>query len=65
MKQSDTLHRSDIKTGKSRCALYTHIGDNETMTLIGKRKLYWLKKFSSRGGKLKKQYTSTHLIMEP
>ena len=29
MKQRDTLHRSDIKTGKTRCALYTHMKNNK------------------------------------
>ena len=29
MKQRDTLHRSDIRTGKTRCALYTHIKNNK------------------------------------
>ena len=28
MKQRDPLHKSEIKTGKSRCALYTHIKNN-------------------------------------
>ena len=29
MKQRDTLHRSDIKTGKTRCAMYTHMKNNK------------------------------------
>ena len=29
MKQRDTLHRSDIRTGKTRCALYTHMKNNK------------------------------------
>ena len=28
LKQKDMLHKSDTKTGKTRCALYTHISNN-------------------------------------
>jgi len=68
MKQRDTLHnyfKSDIKTGKSSSALYTHIRDNKDHEIDWEKKVILDKEFHLRKEKLKKQYTSTHLIMEP
>ena len=42
MKQRDTLHnyfKLDIKTGKSRCALYTHIRDNKDHEIDWEKKV--------------------------
>ena len=38
MKQRDILHQSDIKTKKTRCALYTHIEENKGHTIDWERK---------------------------
>ena len=68
MKQSDTLHnyfKSDIKTGKSSYALYTHIRDNKDHEICWENKVILGKEIHLRKEKSKKQYTSMHLIMEP
>ena len=70
MKQRDTLHnyfKSDIKTRKSSSALYTHIRDNKNPDheIDWEKKVILDKEIHLRKEKLKKQYTSTHLIMEP
>ena len=72
MKQRDTLHnyfKSDIKTGKSSSALYTHIRDNKDHEIDWEKKVILDKEIHFEKEKLKKQYiyiyTSTHLIMEP
>ena len=42
MKQRDTLHnyfKSDIKTRKSKCALYTHIRDNKDHEIDWEKKV--------------------------
>ena len=47
MKQRDTLHnyfKSDIKTGKSRCALYTDIRDNKDHEIDWEKKVILDKK---------------------
>ena len=38
MKQRDTLHTSDIKTGKSRCALFTHKKNNRGQNINWEKK---------------------------
>ena len=48
MKQRDTLHMSDIKTGKSRCALYTHKRDNKKHKIDWEKKVILDKEFSLR-----------------
>ena len=68
MKQRDTLHnyfQSEIKTGKSSSALYTHIPDNKDHEIDWEKKVILDKEIHFEKEKLKKQYTSTHLIMEP
>ena len=70
MKQRDTLHnyfKSDIKTGKARCALYTHIRDTKDHEIDLEKKVIIDKEIHFEKRKIEKQYsiTSTHLIMEP
>ena len=51
MKQRDTIHnyfKSDIKTGKSRCALYTHITDNKDHEIDWEKKVILDKKILLR-----------------
>ena len=57
MKQRDTLHnyfKSDIKTGKSRCALYTHIRDSKDHEIDREKKVILDKEIHFEKRKIKK-----------
>ena len=63
MKQRDTLHnyfKSDIKTGKSRCALYNHIRENKDNEIDWEKKVILDEEIHFEKRKIKEAiYTNT------
>ena len=64
MKQRDILHTFNIKTGKTRCALYTHIKNNVGREIDWEKKEVLDKERDFEKGRSRRPYTSMLWMME-